>query len=123
MDQPKRDDMDFDAWMAMAKDDPEAFEKMRLAAIEAVIAAAPEASRCRLRCLQWRIDQERRLARSPMKACIRISSMMWRNVTGAGGLHERFAELQRLLGGEIDPAERPAPRPSADVLDFARVAD
>ena len=44
--------MDFDAWSAMARSDPEAFESMRLAAIEAAIASAPAAKRERLRRLQ-----------------------------------------------------------------------
>jgi hypothetical protein len=123
MEQPRPGDLDFDAWMAMAQDDPESFEKMRLAAIEEVIQAAPERSRTRLRGLQWRIDQERRLAKSPMKACLRISSMMWRHVTGDGGLHERFAELQRLLGVEPSRTVPPAPRSTAEVLAFARTGD
>jgi hypothetical protein len=114
--------MDFDAWMAMAKDDPEAFEAMRRAAIEEVIEKAPEASRVRLRSLQWRIDQERRLARTPLKACIRISNMMWRNVMGPGGLHERFVELQGLLGGD-SPMPGRKPRVSAEVVAFARAGD
>ena len=123
MDQSRPGDLNFDAWMAMAKDDPEGFEQMRLAAIEEVIEAAPERSRIRLRRLQWRIDQERRLAKSPMKACLRISSMMWRHVTGDDGLHERFAELQRLLGAEPSRATPVAPRPTAQVLAFARAVD
>jgi len=65
MDNKKRAEMNFDTWSEMARDDPEAFESMRRAAIEAVIAQAPEANRERLRRLQWRIDQERRLAHSP----------------------------------------------------------
>ena len=85
--------MDFDAWSAMARNDPEAFESMRLAAIEAAIASAPAAKRERLRRLQWRIDQERRRARTPLAACMRISRMMWRSVLGPGGLQDRFSEL------------------------------
>lgn len=91
--------MNFDAWSELARTDPEAFESMRLAAIEAVIERAPEANRERLRRLQWRIDQERRLARTPMAACLQISRMMWRAVLGPNGLHERFGELRRVCYG------------------------
>jgi hypothetical protein len=116
-------EMDFDAWMKTAKEDPERFEAMRQAAIEEVIGRAPEASRERLRRLQWRIDQERRLAKTPLSACIRLSRMMWRNVTGPGGLQERFAELQRTLGGSA-PGMPVAPRrAAAEVVPLARVAD
>ena len=69
------------------------------AAIEAVIESAPEGNRERLRRLQWRIDQERRLARTPMAACLRISRMMWRAVLGPGGLNDRFVELQTRFNG------------------------
>jgi hypothetical protein len=118
----KPSEMDFDAWMALAQDDPDGFEAMRRAAIDEVIERAPEASRVRLRSLQWRIDQERRLARTPLKACIRISNMMWRNVMGPGGLHERFVELHGMLGGDSEPRPRRA-RVPAEVVAFARAGD
>ena len=78
------------------------FEALRLAAIEAVIADASASSQTRLRRMQWRIDQERRLARTPMGACLRLSRMMWQNVAGPDGLQARLAELQRgaRVGGE-----------------------
>jgi len=85
---------DFDHWfdtmMSMAKDDPEGFEHLRQQMINAVIDDAPEDSRRRLIGLQWRVDQERRLAKTPMGACIRISNMMWESVTGEGGLLEQL---------------------------------
>ncbi|MCP5304858.1 MAG: DUF3135 domain-containing protein [Chromatiaceae bacterium] len=122
MDKKNTAEIDFDTWSAVARDDPAAFEAMRLEAIEAVIAGAPEANRERLRRLQWRIDQERRLARTPMGACLRISRMMWRAVLGPNGLNDRFAELQHLFYGT--PIEPPAAPPvSAEVVAFARTRD
>lgn len=122
MDDKKTAEIDFDTWSAMARDDPQAFEAMRLAAIEAVIEGAPEANRKRLRCLQWRIDQERRLARSPMAACLRISRMMWRSVLGPNGLNDRFVELHRLLSGHVaEPAPGAALR--GQVVAFGRRND
>ena len=93
--------MDFDAWSAVARNDPAAFETLRSEAIEAAIARAPAASRDRLRRLQWRIDQERRLAPTPLAACERISHMMWRRVTGPAGLTERLGELRDLLESAV----------------------
>lgn len=113
--------MDFDAWMAFAAEDPEGFEAMRRAAIDAVIEQAAPASRVRLRRLQWRIDQERRLAPTPMSACIRLSHMMWRNVLGPGGLQERIEELRGLLRGQ--ERRNTPPRSSAEVVAFARASD
>jgi hypothetical protein len=118
----KSAEIDFDLWADMARNDPEAFETMRLEAIDAVIARAPQENQERLRRLQWRIDQERRLARTPMAACLRISRMMWRSVLGPGGLNERFAELQKQYHGRID--ESVAPQPLAgQVVAFGRPRD
>lgn len=99
MEKTKTAEIDFDTWAEVARDDPEAFEAMRLKAIEEAIDSAPQDNRERLRRLQWRIDQERRLARTPMAACMRISRMMWRAVLGPNGLNDRFAELQRTVSG------------------------
>jgi len=118
MDNKKPAEMNFDAWSELARNDPAAFESMRLAAIEAVIAEAPEANRERLRRLQWRIDQERRLARTPMAACLRISRMMWHSVLGPNGLHDRFVELQRLFSGQAS-----GPAPAGRVIAFGRRPD
>ena len=68
---------DFDAWAALAKADPEAFERKRKEAIEACIADAPVEYQPRLRGLQFRVDMERSRASNPLSATIRISNMMW----------------------------------------------
>jgi hypothetical protein len=114
--------IDFDTWSALARNDPQTFEKMRLAAIQAAIDGAPEANRERLRRLQWRIDQERRLARTPLAACIRISRMMWRAVLGPNGLRDRVAELQDLLG-DNPPGERCGTASGGEVVAFNRSRD
>ena len=122
MENKKTAEIDFDTWSQMARSDPETFELMREAAIETAIESASESNRQRLRCLQWRIDQERRLARTPMAACLRISRMMWRTVLGPGGLNDRFGELQGLFSER--PGELPVSAPSAgQVVAFARTRD
>lgn len=122
MEQKNTAEFDFDAWLEIAKSDPDAFEKMRLAAIEDVIEKAPEDNRERLRRLQWRIDQERRLARTPMAACLRISRMMWRMVLGEGGLNDRFSELQGMVNGRVP--ETPMRRSmGGEVVAFARAQE
>lgn len=113
----------FSEWARVAENDPSAFEAMRRAAIEDFICRAPARHQERLRRLQWRIDQERRLARTPMNACIRLSRMMWKSVLGPGGLRDRFDELQQLLQGEDRRPAQPADEPAGRVLSFARTAD
>lgn len=69
------ENFDFDEWTNLANISPEEFEQRRHRAIEKVIANGTNSRR--LRGLQCRIDLERRRARTPLKACIRLSSMMW----------------------------------------------
>jgi Protein of unknown function (DUF3135) len=66
---------DFETWAALAKSDPARFEQARTAILEATLGAAANISR--LRALQNRIDLERRRARTPIKSCLRLCSMMW----------------------------------------------
>ena len=120
-------DFDFDRWVALARDDPEAFERARTQALADVIARAPERLQPRLSGLQWRLDQERRLSGSPMAACLRMYSGMWDSVTGPDGL---LAHLNGLTGvgqpaatasvlpfrapaTEPAPGEAPLPPPTA----------
>ena len=97
--------MDFEHWLDIAQQDADTFESMRLAAIEELIASAPERGRQRLRCLQWRIDQERRLSRSPMGACVRISRMMWESLMGEDGLTEHIRGLNNSHKQECSTTE------------------
>ena len=69
------DDFDFDEWAMLARTAPDEFEQRRRAVIESVISSSDHVRR--LRGLQWRIDIERERARTPLQACVRLSSMMW----------------------------------------------
>ena len=91
------DEWDFDAWAELARNDPEAFERMRNSAVNSVIDDAPDRFQRRLRGLQWRVDQERQLAQSPLGACIRISTIMWQNVMDEGGLLDHCQQLSDML--------------------------
>jgi hypothetical protein len=67
----------FDTLLEMAREDPEALERLRRRLCEEVIRRTPDASRAeRLRRLLWRIDGECRRARTPMGACLRMSTLM-----------------------------------------------
>ncbi len=101
-------DFDFSEWSELARNDPAAFEARRRATIEEMLERMPEARRDRLRRLQWKVDQVRRLADNPMSACLRISRMMW----------DSLLEQQRFIEGmrELDGAGLPLPE--AQVLAF-----
>ncbi len=68
-------DFNFDAWSALARTSPEEFERQRRMAIDGLITAASDVHQ--LQVMQWRIDAERTRARTPLKSCLRLSSLMW----------------------------------------------
>lgn len=103
----KATEFDFDHWAALARNNPARFERDRRAAIARLLRQVPPPRRQRLRGLQWRIDQVRCTARTPLAACIRLSQMMWDSVHGERGL---AATLRQ-------PASR-ARQPAAQVLAF-----
>jgi Protein of unknown function (DUF3135) len=79
----------FDEWAELYRTDQAAFEARRQEEIERLINSSSEPARARLKGLQFRIDMERRRAKTPLGGCIRISAMMW----------ESFAELRDALNG------------------------
>lgn len=66
---------DFDDWCDLARFDREQFELRRAQWIERAIEKGGNSAR--LRGLQWRIDEERRLSKTPLKSCLKIYSLMW----------------------------------------------
>jgi Protein of unknown function (DUF3135) len=79
---------EFSVLLALARSDPRALERLRERLTNDVIRhARSPALRRRLRGLKFRIDMERRRARDPLQACIRLSAMM----------HRSFADLHAVL--------------------------
>ena len=78
---------EFDEMVRMAQEDPEALEQLRQEMCEDVITSAPQEYQRKLRGLQFKIDMERRRAKTPMASCIRLSQMM----------HESFSQLREAL--------------------------
>lgn len=86
-------DFNFDEWARLAKEEPEAFESMRQKMIEDVIENVAPSVKPRMEGLQWQIDQVRSKSANPMSSCLKISQMMWENVTGEDGLLENMRQL------------------------------
>lgn len=82
----------FDEWAALAKQDPQAFERQRRQVIDRAILAAPADRQPQLRRVQWKLDQIRSTSRTPMVACLRMQRLLWESVAGDHGL---LACLQR----------------------------
>ena len=76
-----------DELIELAANDPEALERYRQQQIEEILLRAPAYLQQRLRGLQFKIDAQRQIHKTPMGACIQISNMM----------HDSFTEMQELL--------------------------
>jgi len=96
------DGFDFAAWSRLARADPAGFEAARREAVEAAIAVGDDPGH--LRRVQWRLDAERRRARTPLKACLRMSSLMWET------FFEFQSALNRAVGYETESAGTPRRR-------------
>jgi hypothetical protein len=105
----------FDEWASLAATDLPAFESQRHRVIEAAIRQAPVRNQQRLRCLQWKLDQIRSTARTPMIACLRMNRMLWEAVAGDTGL---LACLQYATAGREHP--RSGQATTAKIIPLAR---
>lgn len=118
---PLRENPDHEFLAALARDDPESFERLRQELIDQMIGRAPTRMRRRLVGLQFTIDQVRRLAHTPLGATVRLSSLMWSSflrlndeLAGRAGTQDT---VRRSVAGEAaDP-------PQGRVLAFRRPAD
>ncbi len=102
--------IDFDLWSDLAKNDPEAFEAKRKEHLKKALMKIPAEKRERARCLQWKIDQVRDRAETPMAACVKISEMMWDSLVGRGGLSDALKQIS---------SEKPEPLQRAKILSFS----
>lgn len=65
-----------DELIQLAKDNPEELEALRKREIESTISRAPDPIQRRLRGLQFRVDAQRKLCKTPLSSCMAISQMM-----------------------------------------------
>ncbi len=89
----------FEELSRLAQTDPEAFEARRQALIEETISKARSENQDRLRRFQWRIDMERKRAKTPLGACLRLNDMLMEMVYGEGGFLEAVNTLKEILQG------------------------
>lgn len=88
----------------LAEKDPEALERLRQQYIDETISEAPEHMRHRLKGLQFQIDGQRRLAKSPMASCIAISKMMHDSLHQLKGYIDGLEEGDEQLATAAEPA-------------------
>jgi hypothetical protein len=106
---------DFDDWMTLAQEDPDCFEAMRKKCIDDMINQVPEEKRVRLRGLQWKIDQTRKLNKTPMASCIAISNMMWDSLSKLNHYQQELVAITTQPHQQIHHG-----RDKAEVIQFYR---
>jgi len=112
---PSTPPKDFDAWSALARSDPQAFEDCRDRTINEAILRAPAHMQPRLRGLQWKLNQIRNTSRTPMIACLRMNRMLWDAVIGDRGLLDclRYPNDSRRYPDATD-------KPAARIIPFGQ---
>ncbi len=86
----------------LAASNPDKFEEHREKLINEFIQKMPSDKKDWLKKIQWRVDQARRQAKTPIGACILISNMMMESVYGRDGM---LKSLESLEHGAIKPRE------------------
>jgi len=122
MSEPSDAGFDFETWAKLAKENPEEFERRRHEEIRKVIDARPDL-RPRLEGLQFRLDAERKLARTPLKACLRMSTLMWESFYDLKDQLDGLAAETRGTAPLVSVSTSTAPtQRSADIIPLRRPA-
>ncbi len=106
----------FDEMVQLAQSNPQEFEQLRQQLIADLIDNSPVHSQRRLRGLQFRIDMERQLAKTPLNTCLRVSRMM----------HDQLDRLRQALlnspQSETSVSGQSAD-PVASIIPFRQIAN
>lgn len=119
---------DFDEWVALHKQDPEAFEQRRIEWCNQLIQSAPPSCHRRLSGLLFQINMQKRQSANAMDSCLRISRLMWEK------FYALRDELQMLMQMPIEPSMELAqqaaggsqvidPTYSAEIILFTKTTD
>ena len=104
----------------LARNDPQAFENLRSELIASFIEHAPPRHKTRLSGIQFRVDCERRLSRSPLGSTVRVYKLMWESFLSLNGNWQALVRAKEEFESPADAAPAPLcePLPSARILDF-----
>lgn len=92
---------EFEQLVALAKRDPEAFERFRQATCQQFIATTPHNHRHRLAAVQNRVEMALSRAKTPLAGLIKVSGMMHDSLYQ---LSSKWLEFDRELKHESNPA-------------------
>ena len=107
------EDLSFDDWCQMHRDDPQRFESCRLKVLNDLIDSSPMESQARLRGLMFRMEGEARRSKSRMGYNLRLSAMMMEM------LDDMRAQIHLLCAGDISELEKQVLKPDrAEVIPF-----
>ena len=100
-------EFDFDDWAELARCDPEAFARRRDQVVEETCERIGGRSKPWIAGICWRIDIERQRCASPMRLCLKLSSLMWdRHVDMSEKLNVLYPMLVEQYGQCRVPEQR-----------------
>ncbi|WP_101759346.1 DUF3135 domain-containing protein [Oceanicoccus sp. KOV_DT_Chl] len=99
----------FDTLLELAQNNPDELEKLRNELADQIISSASQSVYQRLLGLQFQINSTRRLSKTPLAACIRISEMM----------QQSFDELREALNKPAPPTANPVRSQTASTRTLA----
>lgn len=103
----------------LARDDPPAYEALRREIIDDFIDNAPDKLKPRLRGLQFRVDNLRRLSRSALGSTVKIYDLMWKSFVAMNYQWQEFVNMKDSLPGQCSREDgRGLPEHSARILQF-----
>ena len=112
------EDLSFDDWCELHRNDPQKFDNCRLKVLNDMIDSAPPESQPRLRGLMFRMEGEARRSKSRMGYNLRLSAMMMEM------LDDMRAQIHLLCAGDISELEEQmSARRRAEVVPFSADRD
>lgn len=110
---------DFDKMMALARDNPEEFERQRTMLLDELIQSRRDIAWANA--FQSHIDMERIKAKNPLACCLRLYSIMWGRFLKLDEQLQKLLQVQRRLCGVDPPGRNKAFRPGeATVMMFKK---
>ncbi|MFM8455036.1 MAG: DUF3135 domain-containing protein [Gammaproteobacteria bacterium] len=114
------DKLGIEAWIKLNQENPELFNQLSRELLESTLKNTAPQNEMRLRGLQFQIDSQKKLAKNPMQACIKISEMMWEKV---GELCTAIESLDSLIKNTHKPETHSKQVSSKSRPGFKKISD
>lgn len=104
----------------LAREDSQAYEALRRELLESFIESTPARHKRRLRGLQFRVDNERRLSHTALGSTVRIYQLMWESFLCLNREWQDFARMNEECEKLQEPTQalEYVPKRTARIIEF-----